>query len=318
MSELNLKVASFALVVIEFRKKFFESLESRSNNSAKAKQSTKAPVANQRFLKVSGGDQVALWLNGLPAMAPLFRAPIHCLDEERTGSPLKKKRKRTHVLDEEDDEDLDEYDVDLYNVNATREAFESIVDSLSSILADDRDYYEAGQFRRNSRISLRQTSKTGARTLFITASPCTDNRYFALFEKNGRKHYKMERELTLEMFQSVGVDETTLDYRPNFAFTSKWRKGSVLKAVKGCITAAKGKLLGAAASTLARAAAYFSPSGSNVQEEEDHTINYEEEEEEESIINYQSSKGYSEWPNGEFVEVDNDVSFDSTSSEESD
>ncbi len=151
-------------------------------------------------------NDVVLWLKGLPALEHLLEAPAL---ENPVEAPITSRRSAFF-----------EQDVYTVNVRATDETFKLIKNRLYKILVNERDYYKGIIYKCNSRLSLRQTSQVGARTLSITGSPCSNNKYLSLFDAQGRKHYKDKRVEVLEMFEKVGVSEKMIDYRPEFTFTS--------------------------------------------------------------------------------------------------
>jgi hypothetical protein len=152
-----------------------------------------------KFCNSTIGDFKVLWIEGLPALEHLFRLP------GQSGSTIPP---------------LQEKDVWTANVNANADTYDSIKALLFRIISHERSYYDGVKFLANTRFSYRQTTRNGAESLYITASPCADNRYLSLFEAQAKYEYKEKRTEVLKLFASVDVNEEMTKFR-EYAFISK-------------------------------------------------------------------------------------------------
>jgi hypothetical protein len=150
-----------------------------------------------KFCDPTVGDFKVLWIEGLPALEHLFNLP----GPSASSIPLP------------------EHDVWTANVNAKADTYDSIKALLFRIISHERNYYDGVKFLANSRFSFRQTTRDGAESLYITASPCADNRYLSLFEAQAKHQYKEKRAKVLKLFAGVGVTEKMTNFR-QYAFFS--------------------------------------------------------------------------------------------------
>ena len=143
-----------------------------------------------------------LWLNGIEAFDHLLRSPTDKFSSSNS---------------EKNNEYLSSGTIIVY---ISKNNYLRVKDALYKILCNERDYYDGIKDRTNYFLSTRQTSGDGARSLYITAAPCSDNRYSAFFDARGQTVYAKKRVKLLELFKSVKVSEEALEFR-KYSFISR-------------------------------------------------------------------------------------------------
>ncbi len=104
----------------------------------------------------------------------------------------------------------------------TESTYAEILADLDKIIRHERNYYNGVIFKSALEVfSKRQTTRDGAKTLAIVASPCANNDYLSIFTVRGRSLYAERRKIVEEMFAKAGVRSADLNYRPGFSLTSK-------------------------------------------------------------------------------------------------